>query len=406
MIKKIVVMGIGYVGLPLALMLARSGFNVIGVDLRKDLIKSVNCGILNSAEQDIRHILSEPEVKKNFSAQEVPCEADAFIISVPTPLDERKRIANLSYVREAAFAIMPYLKHGNLVVLESTVPPLTCREVLKPILEQSGLKVAKDIFLAHCPERILPGNIAKEIINNDRIIGGVDETSSRMAREIYSSFVKGELYISDDVTAELVKLMENTYRDVNVALANEFAAVAETLGVDVVKSIFLANKHPRVKILMPGIGTGGHCIPIDPWFIHEVDPSNSKLIYTARMINEEVPSRIAAKIRCKLTNIKDPIIIALGISYKPDTDDVRGSPAAKIINMLRKDGYQVRAYDPLAEGYDYGPIKDLVKGADCLVILVEHTVIKNEVEKNEAAIKQAMRNQVIIRFYNEGDYFV
>lgn len=401
MIKRIVVMGIGYVGLPLALMLAKSGFDVIGVDLRKDLIKSVNCGMLNSAEQDIKQLLSGSDVRKNFRAQEVPCKADAFIISVPTPIDERKRIADLSYVRGAAQAIMPYLQHGNLVVLESTVPPLTCRDVLKPILEQSGLKIGVDIFLAHCPERILPGNIVKEIINNNRVIGGVDETSSQMAREIYSSFVKGELYISDDVTAEFVKLMENTYRDVNIALANEFAAVAGTLSIDIVKCIHIANKHPRVKILKPGIGTGGHCIPIDPWFIHEVDPFNSKLIYASRMINEEMPSRIAAKIRCTLKDIKEPVVVALGTTYKPDTDDIRGSPAIKIVSMLRNDGYQVKAYDPLAGGYDYGPIKDLVKDADCLVILVEHTVIKNEFERNEAAIRQAMRRPIIIRFYND-----
>ena len=185
-----------------------------------------------------------------------------------------------------------------------------------PIIEKTGLKVNKDIFVCHCPERILPGAVFDEIVNNDRIIGGMNAKASKMSREIYASFVKGNLYLTDDVTAELAKLMENTYRDVNIALANEFAAVAEGLGVDILEAIRLANKHPRVKILKPGIGTGGHCIPVDPWFIKEVDPINSRLIHTARLINDEVPVNIASKIRQALKDIKNPKIVALGITYK------------------------------------------------------------------------------------------
>ncbi|MFH1646588.1 MAG: nucleotide sugar dehydrogenase, partial [Chloroflexota bacterium] len=270
-----------------------------------------------------------------------------------------------------------------------------------PLIEKTGLKVGKDIFLCHCPERILPGEIFEEIIHNDRVIGGTDGQAAAMAREIYASFVKGNLYITDDITAELVKLMENSYRDVNIALANEFAEVAEGLGVDVLKAIELADKHPRVNILKPGIGTGGHRIPVDPWFIKEVDPINSRLIHTARLINDEVPQKIAAKIRRALKDIKDPGIVALGVTYKPDTPDTRNSPALEIIGLLKEDGYRVVAYDPVAEGYRYSSISEVARDADCLVVLVEHQSIRKELAKGEAGIKKAMRHPLILRFYSE-----
>ncbi|MBI3040286.1 MAG: nucleotide sugar dehydrogenase, partial [Chloroflexi bacterium] len=227
--------------------------------------------------------------------------------------------------------------------------------------------------------------------------------AAQMAREIYASFVKGNLYLTDDVTAELVKLMENTYRDVNIALANEFAAVAEGLRVDILQAIELANKHPRVNILKPGIGTGGHCIPVDPWFIKEVNPINSRLIHTARLINDEVPYKIAARIRQTLKEIKNPRIVAVGVTYKPDTYDIRNSPALKIVSLLREDGYQVAAYDPLAQGYQYTSLGEVAKGADCLVILVEHQVVKQELAGKEIDIKKVMRHPLIMRFYPQSE---
>ncbi len=401
MAKKIVVIGTGYVGLPLAIMLARSGYEVIGVDIEENVVNAINEGILHLAEEEIKQIFQEPEVRKNLRAQKTPCQADVFIISVPTPLDERKRVANLSQIVEGVESIQPFLRHGNLVIIESTVPPLTCRETIAPLIEKAGFQVSKDVFLCHCPERILPGGAFREIIYNDRVIGGLDGRAAEMAREIYVSFVKGNLYLTDDVTAELVKLMENTYRDVNIALANEFAAVSEELGVAIMQAIELANKHPRVSILKPGIGTGGHCIPIDPWFIKQVNTVNSRLIHTARLINDEVPYKMAAKIRHALRGIPNPRTVALGVTYKPDTYDVRNSPAFKIIDLLREDGYQVEAYDPLAAGYQYPPIIEVAKGADCLVVLVEHQIIKQELIQREAEIKKAMRHPLILRFYPE-----
>jgi UDP-N-acetyl-D-mannosaminuronic acid dehydrogenase len=397
--KKIVVMGTGYVGLPLAVMLARVGHEVIGVDIEENVVNAINEGVLHLAEKDIKEIFREPEVRKNLHAQKTPCAADVFIISVPTPLDEEKRRADLSQVIDAVESIVPCLRPGNLVIVESTVPMLTCRNVIAPLLEKSGLNVGEDIYLCHCPERILPGEVFEEIVNNDRVIGGLDGKAAEMTREIYASFVKGSLYLTDDVTAEMVKLMENTSRDVGIALANEFAAVAEGLGVDIVEAIELANKHPRVNILKPGIGTGGHCIPVDPWFINEVDPANSRLIHTARLINDEVPPKIAAKIEQALKDVENPRIIALGITYKPDTYDTRNSPALKIIEMLKNHGHEVIAYDPIVEGYEYTSLEEVALGADCLVVLVEHRAIKEEMALKETEIKRAMRRPLIIRFY-------
>ena len=399
MARKVAVIGTGYVGLPLAMMLARSGYEVIGVDIEENVVDAINEGVLHLAEDDIKQILQEPQVRENLYAQKTPCEADVFIISVPTPLDEKKRIADLSQVIGGVESILPLLRPGNLVIIESTVPPLTCRELIAPLIEKTGLKLGEDVFLCHCPERILPGDVFKEIVYNDRVIGGLNGRAAQMAREIYASFVKGNLYLTDDVTAELVKLLENSYRDVNIALANEFAAVAEGLAVDPMQAIELANKHPRVNILKPGIGTGGHCIPIDPWFIKQVAPVNSRLIQTSRLINDEVPFKIAAKIRRAVCNIKEPRIVVLGVTYKPDTYDTRNSPALKIIDLLRQDGYRVDAYDPWAEGYQYPPIREVAEGADCLVVLVGHQIIKEELAEKEAEIKKVMRHASILRFY-------
>jgi UDP-N-acetyl-D-mannosaminuronic acid dehydrogenase len=301
--REIVVIGTGYVGLPAALLLARAGHSVVGVDIDDNIVRAINEGVLHIKEERLQAVMDEPAVRQNLKAQSTPCEADVFLIAVPTPLDERKKVANLSIVVEATKSLTPHLREGNLVILESTVPPLTCRELMTPLLERSGLKVGTTLHLAHCPERILPGDVFYEIVHNDRIIGAADEKSRAMAAEVYASFVQGELLLTDDVTAELVKLMENAYRDVNIALANEFAAVARTLEIDPGEAIALANRHPRVNILKPGIGVGGHCIPIDPWFIKEVELANSRLIFTARLINDVMPARIAAHIRAAVLGI-------------------------------------------------------------------------------------------------------
>ena len=284
--EKIVILGTGYVGFPLAVILARSGFKVVGVDIRREVVRGINSGDLPVQEKEIDTIFKELAVRENLLASEKTEDGDVFVISVPTPLEKRRKVADLSAVIAATESVAPHLRKGNLLILESTVPPLTCREVITPIVEKTtGLTVNSDVGLVHCAERILPGNVFEEIVRNDRVIGSRSPTARDRAKVIYESFVKGKIFLTDDVTAELVKIMENTYRDVNIALANEFAMVAETLGVDINRAIEIANAHPRVEILRPGIGVGGHCIPVDPWFLTEIDPANTALIAAARRVN-------------------------------------------------------------------------------------------------------------------------
>lgn len=397
---RIVVVGTGYVGLPAALMLAKAGYKVIGVDINENIVSAINEGVLLIKEDHLDELMQDEQVKANLSAQTMPAEGDVFFIAVPTPLDSRKKVADLSYVIDAMNSMLPVLKEGNLIVLESTVPPLTCRELLTPMIEQAtGLVVGETIYLAHCPERILPGDVFREIIHNDRIIGAKDEKTRQMAADVYSSFVKGKMLLTDDITAELAKLMENTYRDVNIALANEFNAVAQALDIDGEEVIALANRHPRVSILRPGIGVGGHCIPIDPWFIKEVDPANSRLIFTARMVNDEMPHKIAAKIRQAVREAPNPRIVALGASYKPNTEDTRESPALEIVELLREDGFKVDHYDPLVKGdYAYVSLVEAARDADCLAFLVEHDALMADFENKRSAIEKVMKQPIFLRF--------
>lgn len=397
--KTIVVVGTGYVGLPAALMLAKAGHRVVGVDINENIVRAINEGVMHIREDKLQALISDPAVKKNLHAQFAPCEGDVFIIAVPTPLDHRKKIADMSYVDDAVNSIIPYLREGNLVIIESTIPPLTCRERVTPMIEaKTNLVVGETVYLAHCPERILPGDIFHEIVHNDRIIGGINEITQDKAAEVYASFVKGALYKTDDVSAEFVKLTENTFRDVNIALANELNAVAETLGIDGRNAITLANKHPRVNILMPGIGVGGHCIPIDPWFIKEVDPANSRLIFTSRLINDEMPHRIAAKIRHAVRAINAPKIVAIGAAYKANTEDTRESPALEIVDLLREDGYDVTHYDPMVDDMTYQSLVEACRDADMLAILIPHNVVIDELERSREQIEHGMRTPIIARY--------
>lgn len=402
--ETVVVIGTGYVGLPAALLLARAGCKVIGVDINDNIVRAINDGILHIREEHLEAIMRDPSVRGNLVAQGTPCEGDVFLIAVPTPLDPQKKVADLNHVVSAMESIQPYLRYGNLVVLESTVPPLTCRRLLTPMIERAGFKVGSDILFAHCPERILPGNVFHEILHNDRIIGGVNDASTLRARELYCRFVKGQLFLTDDVTAELAKLMENTYRDVNIGLANEFAAVAEGLAVDPLGVIQLANRHPRVNILNPGIGVGGHCICLDPWFIKEVDPANSRLIFTARQINDEQPHKIAARIRRAFPERRDGDLVVVGATYKADTYDVRESPAIRIVDLLRQDGYRIRHYDPLVDDMGYTSLTEICRGSEGLIVLVEHRSVRDELREYGDTIRAVMRNPTILRFYSQDEH--
>jgi len=385
--KKVQIIGTGYVGLPLALLLAKNDVKVVGVDIKSEIVEQINNLQLKIGEKEIDDLFKDEKVRRNLKASLKPTFSDIFVIAVPTPIMKRRKIADLSYVKESVLSISPYLEKGNLVIIESTIPPLTCREFIKPIIEgNTDLLVNKDIFLAHCPERILPGNIYYEIINNSRIIGGMNKEAAMMAKEMYEVFVKGKIIITDDVTAELAKLVENAYRDVNIAFANEISQVAERLGIDPLKLIEMANMHPRVNILRPGIGVGGHCIAVDPWFIKEIDNDNSSLIQTARRINENRPFLIANKIRkiISSTGIRNPSVLLLGAAYKPNSSDIRESPALKIFKILKEDFFNIRIKDPLCKEYMYENIIDEVSDVDIIVILVKHKKILEDLTKVES----------------------
>lgn len=378
--KTICVLGLGYIGLPTASMFATHGQRVIGVDVNNRVVEVLNQGEIHIQEPGLQTLLQAGLKSGNLIISQEPRVADAFIIAVPTPITPDKR-ADLKYVRAAAEAIVPFLRPGNLVILESTVPPGTTRNVLAPILSQSGIDPEVDLQVVHSPERVLPGRILVELVGNARVIGGMTRQAAEAARDLYATFVEGHIYLMDATAAEMVKLMENTYRDVNIAVANEFALIAESLGVNVWKAIEMANLHPRVNILNPGPGVGGHCIAVDPWFLVEAAPGSSDLIASARRMNDRMPQYVAEKVMTLLASTKKPKVAVLGLAYKADVDDVRESPAISVISWLQSAGYEVRAYDPYVQECGSIDVCDSLETAvanvDCLVILTDHSAWKS-----------------------------
>ncbi|PKN92963.1 MAG: UDP-N-acetyl-D-mannosamine dehydrogenase, partial [Chloroflexi bacterium HGW-Chloroflexi-7] len=303
-IKSICVIGLGYIGLPTASTFATHGLKVTGVDNNLDVVNSLQSGKVHIFEPGLNDVVQEAIQSGNFLVSQKTVAADAFIIAVPTPFYDGKK-ADMRFVAAAAESIVPVLRKGNLVVLESTSPPLTTRELVLPILEKSGLKAGQDFLLAYSPERVLPGKIMDELIHNSRVIGGIDQASAEAGRDLYRAFVEGEIFITDSTTSEMVKLMENTYRDINIAIANEFSRLADRFGVDVWEAISIANKHPRVKILNPGPGVGGHCISVDPWFLVEKAPDITPLINTARNVNDSQPDFAVSLVERALGELKN-----------------------------------------------------------------------------------------------------
>ncbi len=391
--KKVCVVGVGYVGLPCALMLAKSGCKVVGYDLNDDKIRLLNEGHVDDELQELYNL---SEVRENFTATMQLPRADVFIIAVPTPILQDRKVAELSALADAVTQVAEVLEKGNLIIVESTVPPMTMRNLVIPIIEKKGLDAAKDIYLAHCPERLLPGNVVYEITYNNRIVGGYTKESAELAAKVYQCFVQGEISLTDDVTAEMCKLMENTYRDVNIALANELSEVCETVGVNTNEAIELANRHPRVNLLKPGIGVGGHCLPIDPWFIHEVSPYNSTLINAARHINDGRPARVTDRI-CKILSqdISQKFAI-LGKTYKEETTDTRESPAGEVFQRLKDAGYHVVAYD--SEVDKDASLAETVSGCRYLFVLVRHKKMMQELKEYEAAEKNKGNEVNIVYF--------
>ena len=379
--ENICVLGLGYIGLPTASTFATHGLRVVGVDVNPQVLETLRKGSVHIQEPGLRTLVQAGLGSGNLTISNDLKEADAFIIAVPTPFYDDKR-ADLRAVVSAAEAIVPFLRGGNLVVLESTSPPRTTVDVVAPILERSGLAAGRDFHLAYSPERVLPGQILRELIENARVVGGVDPASAEAGRQLYSLFARGEIFLTDATTAEMVKLMENTYRDVNIAIANEFSRLAERFGTDVWQAIAIANRHPRVNILNPGPGVGGHCIGVDPWFLVEAAPDLTPLIRTARQVNDSQPGFVVDLIRRAAGELRGTHVALLGLAYKADVDDLRESPAIEVANLLVAAGASVSAFEPYKPSFQLpgiaacATLEEAIHQASAIVLLVGHTSLK------------------------------
>lgn len=377
MTKKLCVVGLGYIGLPTAVMFANHGLKVHGVDINKNAVNLIQEKKLHIEENGLQERLNTAIDSGNFTVSTQPEEADVFIIAVPSPINEDKT-ANLEYVREATKSIVPYVKKGNLVILESTVPPRTVEDVMIPVLKETNLELGTDLYISHSPERVIPGRVFEELVNNDRIVGGINEESSRLTEELYKTFVKGNIHITDATTAELVKVIENTYRDVNIAFANELAKISDKIGVNVWEAIKLANYHPRVNIHMPGPGVGGHCIAVDPWFLVEKLPETAQIIHLSRKTNDSMPEYTALKVKSIFDKkqISHGRVAVLGLAFKANIDDMRESPSLEVLAHLKELGIDYTAYDPHIKENKIAnqtqSLEEAVDHADLILVLTNH----------------------------------
>jgi len=389
--KKICVIGLGYIGLPTASLLGTKGFQVHGVDVSADVVNTINQGKIHIVEPDLDIMVRSAVNAGNLKAGLEPVEADVFIIAVPTPFKGEYE-PDLSYVESATRMISPFIKPGNLVILESTSPVGTTDEVVAKILSDDGHDTDKEVHVAHCPERVLPGRILVELVENDRIVGGVSPLATKMAIEFYQSFVRGEVLSTDSRTAEMAKLTENSSRDVSIAFANELSLICDEEGINVWELISLANRHPRVNILTPGPGVGGHCIAVDPWFIVARSPKYSRLIKTARLVNDAKPQWVIEKVKNRAEKFKHPVIGCLGLAFKADVDDLRESPAVDIVRQLIKDNVgEILISEPNLEKhseFDLITCEELIQRADIILLLVDHKEFKGikRLELNEKVL--------------------
>jgi UDP-N-acetyl-D-mannosaminuronic acid dehydrogenase len=384
-LKKICVVGMGYIGLPTSVLLSNAGYDVCGVDLNKKIVQIINSGKSHFVEKGLNKLVQQSIKKKKLKVHLKPQLSDIYIICVPTPIKYVNSIPkpDLSFVFNAVSSISGLLKSGDYIILESTCPVGTTLEIKKRYVKKLSLK--KKIHIAYCPERVLPGNILDELIYNNRIVGGLSTKSTDLIANFYKTFVKGKVLKTDSQTAEMCKLTENSFRDVNIAFANELSILCDKQDVNVLELIKLANNHPRVNILQPGTGVGGHCIAVDPWFLVEKNFKDTNLIRAARKVNDYKTEWVIKKINLHLTAIKKkikskPKIIFFGISFKPNVDDLRGSPALKIIKKFESKGYTFTIVDPHFSKYKIDnseKIESLLKHANLIVTLVAHKEFSN-----------------------------
>ncbi|PIC69168.1 UDP-N-acetyl-D-mannosamine dehydrogenase [Sporosarcina sp. P16b] len=379
--KKLCVVGLGYIGLPTAVMFANSGLQVHGVDRNEHVVQLINNKQLHIEENGLQERLEKAVDEGHFQASTTPVEADVYIIAVPSPINP-DNTANLEFIRAATASIVPFVKKGALVILESTVPPKTVENVMLPELRKTDLIIGEELFVSHSPERVIPGKIFEELVHNDRIVGGVNAKSAEMTKELYEVFVKGTIHLTDATTAELVKVMENTYRDVNIAFANELAKIAEGIDVDIWEAIKFANFHPRVNIHTPGPGVGGHCIAVDPWFLVELAPEKADIIKKARLTNDGMPMYTAKRAQRLLQeyNIENGKVAVLGLAFKGNVDDMRESPSTKVIDSLQDLGLEVVSFDPhikeLQHSTQVATLEEAIGTADLLLLTTDHDQFK------------------------------
>ncbi|MCU5688562.1 MULTISPECIES: nucleotide sugar dehydrogenase [Bacillus] len=392
---KICVVGLGYIGLPTSAMFAKHGVEVVGVDVRTEVIDKVNRGEIHIEEPGLAEVVKEVVNEGLFRASLEPEVADAFIISVPTPNNEDQyKSCDLSHVLEAIEQVLPHVKKGNAIIVESTISPRSMDDFVKPLVESTSFIVGEDVYLVHCPERVLPGSILRELVYNNRIIGGVTPQCAEMGAQIYNTFVQGEIIKTDAKTAEMSKLMENTFRDVNIALSNELTKICNSLEINVLDVIKMANKHPRVNLHQPGPGVGGHCLAVDPYFIVAKQPELSNIIQLSRRTNVSMPSYVVDSIKGILKENKNSKVAVFGVAYKGNVDDIRESPALEVIDLLRKEGFSVAIHDPHIDYkfFQTATAEEAVKDADLLLILTDHNEFKELDYDNLSSI---MRNPVL-----------
>ncbi|WP_348653204.1 UDP-N-acetyl-D-mannosamine dehydrogenase [uncultured Sulfurimonas sp.] len=379
--KKICVIGLGYIGLPTAALLANRGYDVHGVDVEQSTVNIINRGEIHIVEPELDTFVKGAVSSGKLKASLNPCEADVFIIAVPTPFHEGF-VPNIDYVLSATKAIVPFVKENDVVILESTSPVGTTDKV-EGVLIAEGIDTSK-LYIAHCPERVLPGQIMRELVENDRIVGGTTPEATVQAVEFYKTFISGEVLSTDARTAEMAKLTENSFRDTNIAFANELSILCDKFDIDVWELISLTNRHPRVNVLQPGAGVGGHCIAVDPWFIVHAGGDDAKIIRTAREVNTyktewSIEKIKNAALRFESENGRKAIVACMGLAFKPDIDDLRESPALFITNRLIADGLEVLAVEPNISEYKDIEIVDYKKAiekADIVTFLVAHKEFK------------------------------
>jgi UDP-N-acetyl-D-mannosaminuronic acid dehydrogenase len=375
------VVGLGYIGLPTASVLATKGFRVFGMDVRADVVDTINQGRIHIEEPDLDILVRSAVNSGQLSASYEPQPADVIMICVPTPI-RPDHSPDVSYIEQACAAIRPLVAKGNLIILESTSPPRTTEEIVVKHAIPEGLRVGEDVFVAHCPERVLPGRILLEVVQNDRVVGGITPACTERATQFYESFVHGSVLGTSALAAEVTKLIENSYRDVNIAFANELSVLADRLDIDAWEIIELANRHPRVNILSPGPGVGGHCISVDPWFLVHADPGTTRLIRTAREVNDAKPRYVVERVLKLAGQFATPTIGCLGLTYKADVDDLRESPSLEIVHDLRKqDKCRILACDPHVSGerfkeFELYSLEYVLEHANVLVLLTDHKQFK------------------------------